>query len=1355
MRPGQVVDERFEIERWVGSGGMGQVFLAFDRHRGGPVAFKILRGCEAGAVDRFTREAMFLSELQHPCIVNYIAHGRCDEAPYLVMEWLEGEDLDQTLRRRRRAFHDASASAPTAVAGMARKDVVALLAHDSCATEISAHTPDSGFRSPGAEKTVELCSLQTSTHGLAVHEAVAIASRVARALGELHRRGLVHRDVKPANVFLVDGLPERAKLLDLGAARAEGAALRLTGTGVLVGTPIYMSPEQAQGESCVGAASDVWNLGCLLYECLAGVAPFESKHALTLLARIVQDEPPPLAVLRDDVPAGLVNIVAKMLRKDPRERYSDGAAVVEALHAFDTPGVDHSGRPVFVPGPALELAQPRNQLFLSGLTTNESRVLSVLVGKYTPDLGISRERVLELVGDAGAEIEWSEESSATFAVHCREHRAPKEQAQSLARIGLALRQECSQIGLRLATGRVRAAGPTLRGDLLCAALAEIREVSREEIVLDATTEALLGTRFVIKLGAHGACLVGEHEREQARKLLGKQTPWVGRQREFARLQATYNEAVEESVARGVLVTAAPGMGKSRMCHEFLQAISGCESAPVVIMARGDAMSARSPFALVGPAVRRVAQIQDGEPLASRREKLVQHLSRCVAPADATQLALFIGEMSGVPFRDEDDEALRAARKDPLLLNERVRSAFCTWLRSETARRPLALVVEDLHWGDMPSIQLIDAALDALSDAPLFLLALGRPEVYTQFPHLWRQRPVEEMRLNPLTKSAATELVRFASGDRLDVDTVAMVVSKAEGNAFYLEELIRCAVEGKLAHVPENVLGMVQARLHGLDQEARWVLRAASVFGEVFWGEGVQVVLGGRLSEHDVDAWLHSLEQLELIGPEPSSRLPNQTQYKFRHALVRDAAYELSTDEDRVVGHLLAGQWLLRAGEQDAVVLAEHFLRGNDRASGVAWLIAAATQAFESNDFDLVQTCVQRAVAAGAEGVQLGELRNLESQACYWKSDYNQAKASGGRALELLPSGSADWFKALGSTMVSAARAGDTAAVDAYFSRALATPCVAGAEASELVCLCRGTFQLVFRGQFEQADAALVRIERLAKTVGDLDALTRAQVNHVQGVRAAHVGDVASFLKHLELALRGFETAGDTRNVCLERTTLGWCYAELGQLEEARRQCEANLAYCRQLGAKQAVTYAKVNLGYILSLGEGHQSEARRMLEEAVEECLVVQNGRLEGWARAHLAFVEYLAKNNDAQLEHARIAVDKLISAPGLRAWAQACLARASLAVGDFGSALSLAGQACSTLEHIGGLLQGESLPPLILGEALAAMGRTDEAKRAFEAAARRLEKRAARLGNGTWAKSFLRLHDNRRTLEFVRRDIP
>jgi tetratricopeptide (TPR) repeat protein len=1054
--------------------------------------------------------------------------------------------------------------------------------------------------------------------------------------------------------------------------------------------------------------------------------------------------------LRDDVPPGLSEVIDKMLRKGAADRFHDGSAVVEALVPFE---VVRSGSDVGSPaarGRAFGNRGVREYVFQSGLTTNESRVLTVLVGQLASAAAIPLERLSELATGAGAELVTLPGGEQTFVAYCRDQRAPKEQAQTLARLALLSRQECTELGLRLATGRTRAHGSVPRGDVLEAALAALRDVGPGEIGVDATSEALLGTRFVIKSGVHGVCLVSEYEREQARTLLGKQTPWVGRQRELVRLRSTLSETIEENVARGILVTAPPGMGKSRLCHEFLQSVSSGPGTFAVLIARGDAMSARSPFALLGPALRRAAQIQDGEPITSRREKLIQYLNGCVAEDAAARLALFIGEIAGVPFRDEDDEALRAARKDPMLLGQLVRTAFCDWLRAKAVQQPLIFVVEDLHWGDVPSIQLIDAALNALAETQFFFLALARPEVHTSFPQLWRHRPVEEMRLNPLTKGAASELVRYTVGDRLDFETIATIVAKSEGNAFYLEELIRCAVEGNLANVPENVLGMVQARLHALDQEARWVLRAASVFGEAFWGEGVQALLGGQLSGHDVDAWLHSLQQLELIGLQSCSRLPGQTEYKFRHALVRDAAYELSTDEDRVVGHLLAGQFLLQTGEQDAVVLAEHFLRGDDRVTGITWLTTAATQAFEGNDLDLVLTCVQRAVAAGAEGAQLGELRSLESQACYWKSEYNQAKASGGRALDLLSPGGAGWFRALGSAMVSAARAGDVASVDAYFARALATPCTPGAEAEELICLCRGTFQLIFRGEFQQADAALGRIEGIADLAEDLDALTRAQVHHVQGVRAAHVGDVVTFLKHLQVAVAYFEKASDTRNVCLERTTLGWCLAELGDLDSARQQCESNLSYCRALGAKQAVTYAKVNLGYTLSLIESEQRYARQLLTEAIEECQAVQNSRLEGWARAHLAFVEYRAGDAAAQVEQAKCATEKLMSTPGLRAWAQASHGRALLSQGDAEAGLCLAKAALETLQRMGGLLQGESLPPLIVAECYHALGRHEEAHAAIADAVQRLERRAQRLGSGAWRTSFFALHDNQRTLKLA-----
>src|SRR5690606_23396706 len=138
---------------------------------------------------------------------------------------------------------------------------------------------------------------------------------------------------------------------------------------------------------------------------------------------------------------------------------------------------------------------------------------------------------------------------------------------------------------------------------------------------------------------------------------------------------------------------------------------------------------------------------------------------------------------------------------------------------------------------------------------------------------------------------------------------------------------------------------------------------------------------------DPSEWLDDLVRREVIAPAPSSRLPDQREYTFRHALLRDGAYELLTEDDRKLGHLLAGDWLVRAGEQDGLVLAGHFDRGGDAERAVQWYRRAAEQALDGNDLAAVIERAERAVAAGASGEALGELRGLQATAAYWSSRY--------------------------------------------------------------------------------------------------------------------------------------------------------------------------------------------------------------------------------------------------------------------------------------------------------------------------------------------------------------------------------
>lgn len=261
---GSLVDERYEILAAAGRGGMGRVYHARDRTTGRSVALKRVEVDDA----RFAREAKVLAGLAHPGIVGYVADGRgADGARYLVMEWLEGEDLARRLERG----------------------------------------------------------------PLTVEEAVSLGRRVSSALGAAHARGVVHRDVKPSNLFLVGGRVDDVKVVDFGLARADAATSVRTRTGALLGTPSYMAPEQAKGDRDVGPTADVFSLGCVLYECLTGERAFGGAHVLAVLSNLLTSKPPRPRARAPHVPRDLDDVIARMLARDPAKRPQNGAAVETEL----------------------------------------------------------------------------------------------------------------------------------------------------------------------------------------------------------------------------------------------------------------------------------------------------------------------------------------------------------------------------------------------------------------------------------------------------------------------------------------------------------------------------------------------------------------------------------------------------------------------------------------------------------------------------------------------------------------------------------------------------------------------------------------------------------------------------------------------------------------------------------------------------------------------------------------------------------------------------------------------------------------------------------------------------------------
>jgi hypothetical protein len=263
--------ERYRIQRELGRGGMATVYLAEDVKHHRPVAIKVLSPELASVLghDRFLREIEVAAQLTHPHILPLHDSGTSAGLLYYVMPYIEGETLRDRVSREKQ---------------------------------------------------------------LPVDEAVDITRKVAAALAHAHSRGVIHRDIKPENILLADGEPIVA---DFGIAKAVTAAggQHLTETGMALGTAAYMSPEQALGESDLDARSDIYSLGTVLYEMLAGQPPYSGATAQAIMARRMTDPVPPLRTVRELVPSTLQQVVEKALARLPADRYSSGQAFAAALTA--------------------------------------------------------------------------------------------------------------------------------------------------------------------------------------------------------------------------------------------------------------------------------------------------------------------------------------------------------------------------------------------------------------------------------------------------------------------------------------------------------------------------------------------------------------------------------------------------------------------------------------------------------------------------------------------------------------------------------------------------------------------------------------------------------------------------------------------------------------------------------------------------------------------------------------------------------------------------------------------------------------------------------------------------------------
>jgi predicted ATPase/class 3 adenylate cyclase len=423
-------------------------------------------------------------------------------------------------------------------------------------------------------------------------------------------------------------------------------------------------------------------------------------------------------------------------------------------------------------------------------------------------------------------------------------------------------------------------------------------------------------------------------------------PLVGRERELRVLVDALERVRAEQSVQLVTLVGAPGIGKSRLVYELFRRLE--QMPEPVYWRRGRSLPYGEGVAFwaLAEIVKAQAGILETDGLEQADEKLRAAVEAAVGEEDSSRLRRQLAPLVGVERSPETDD-------------HRI-EAFAAWRRYLEAlaeQRPLVLVFEDLHWADEAMLDFVDHLVDWASGVPLLVIATARPELLDRRAAWGGGKPnAATLSLPPLSDEETARLVHsLLERPVLAAETQAELLARAGGNPLYAEEFVRLVAEGRTPEeLPETVQGLIAARLDALADEEKTLLQAAAVVGRVFWLGAVGAI--AETARWTAEEHLHTLERREFLRRERRSTVAGETEYAFRHLLVRDVAYRQLPRGERAERHRRAADWVESLGRpaDHAELLAHHYLSALelDRAAGredAAFVARARTAARDAGD----------------------------------------------------------------------------------------------------------------------------------------------------------------------------------------------------------------------------------------------------------------------------------------------------------------------------------------------------------------------------------------------------------------------
>lgn len=775
-------------------------------------------------------------------------------------------------------------------------------------------------------------------------------------------------------------------------------------------------------------------------------------------------------------------------------------------------------------------------------------------------------------------------------------------------------------------------------------------------------------------------------RMYTRGVMGLETRMIGRQAELQRLQTLLEDVVQPerdgSPARLTAIVAEAGVGKSRLLYEFENWLDVHPARIHLLKGRATEDKTNLPYSLLRDLFAFRFEIHDSDSDQQKRAKLRDGLVELVG-SEAAECLPFVGHMFGFDFTDHPQ--LQGILDDAKQIRDRAFHHFAELFRAMAGERVVVILLEDVHWADAGSLDLIDHLVQTCASAPLLIIATTRPTLFERRQQ-WAETdlPITRLDLHPLSPDDSQQLVDEILRRLPDIpdELRRLITERAEGNPYYVEEVIMMLIEegvivaaedGWQVHmdrlvdqvVPPTLMGVLQARLDGLPPPERQTLQCASVVGRIFWDSAVDALLAGGASGgssqpmQGAQPYQH-LQERELVFPRESPAFVDTHEYIFRHALLHEVTYESVLKRLRRQYHKQVADWLSarsdwRLGEQ-AGRIAEHYERAGAYEEAAAWYVRAGKQAKDIFALEAAIEHYTRALDLIARGGTTGQAQQ-------------QRTAS---------------YEGLGDVLNWLGRY--TEAIEAF------TQMVASAEATGDIAAQARAWCGVANARLEQGELhALIesaeRAEALATEAGGGVETVRAV--RLRGAGLFRTGDIPGAEGCAELAVQLGEQMQAHRELASSYNLLGAINASQGRFDEGAGYFERALALLDQLGDRAGAIPLLNNLGVLAEL-KGDYELALARYNEALE------NARKMGHRSGEMLYLSNVgaAQNMLGDYAAAEQSLREVIrmadtaGAGGLSATyanlAQACLAQggAEAALDAAQHALALADQADSREEE-------------------------------------------------------------------------